>query len=275
MTSTRRPGRAWYGAKWAAGAGRPCGVAAEVHGWSAARARPHHVRQVLVDRGPADAELPGDAGNGALLGEQQVPYLTELPGGERGRPPEALALGARGGKPVAGPGGDRRAPGVGQAGEYPEDRVPARRGGIEVLAQRSQAGPAPPHLRDDGDHLALRPAELAKVRHHQDVIGAERREALAQPRQAAVAARPVVGEDRRAPDALEYPAMLPGRRRVVTGGSRVPDEPAAVGPFSAQGAGPRLRIRAAHAPSVQERERPLFTDMPFYYHDPFSDTRLR
>jgi hypothetical protein len=116
-----------------------------------------------------------------------------------------------------------------------------------------------PHLRDDGDHLALRPAELAKVRHHQDVIGAERREALAPSRQAAVAARPVVGEDRRAPDALEYPAMLPGRRRVVTGGSRVPDEPAAVGPFSAQGAGPRLRIRAAHAPSVQERERPFFT----------------
>ena len=84
----------------------------------------------------------------------------ELPGGERGRPPEALALGARGGEPVAGPRGDRRAPGVGQAGEYPEYRVTARRAGIEVLAQRPQPGTARPQLRHGGDHVPLGPPEL-------------------------------------------------------------------------------------------------------------------
>ena len=238
------PGRA-RGARWRPGrAAHP--DRRQVRWPAARRTRVDDARQVLVDGGPADAQLPGDARDGVLRPEQQLPYLAELLLGERGRPPEPLTAGAGGGKAVACPRRDGGPAEFGEPVEHPEDRVAAGTGGVKFLAQRPQPGAPPPDLRDGGDQFALRPPELVKARHHERVTGPEGLQAVAQPRPPGVPARRLVGVDPRAPGVQGQSKTALRRLRVVARYARVPDQPPASWFGFLSRAGPCVPVLAAH-----------------------------
>src|SRR6185437_3012539 len=112
---------------------------------------------VLVDGGPADAEQPGDGGDGVVRPGQQVAGVADLLGGQGRRPPQARAAGAGGVQALAGALDDQLADELGQGGEDVEDQPAAGGGGVQGLVQALEADTAPAQRADDGDQVGQGP----------------------------------------------------------------------------------------------------------------------
>jgi hypothetical protein len=80
---------------------------------------------VLVDGGAADAEKPGDGGDGVARAGQQVAGVADLLGGHGRGPAETRAAGAGGVQALAGAFDDQLADELGQRGEDVENQSAA------------------------------------------------------------------------------------------------------------------------------------------------------
>jgi len=111
---------------------------------------------VLVDGGAADAEQPGDGGDGVVRAGQQVAGVADLLGGHGRRPAEPGAATAGGIQSLAGTLDDQLADELGQRGEDVEDQPPAGGGGVQGLVQALEPNPAPAQRGDDFDQVGQR-----------------------------------------------------------------------------------------------------------------------
>ena len=150
---------------------------------------------VLVDGGAADAEQPGDGGDGVVRPGQQVAGVADLLGGHGRRPPEARAAAAGGVQALAGALDDQLADELGQRGEDVEDQPAAGGGGVQGLVQALEPDPAPAQRGDDRDQVGQRPGQPVQARHDQGVAGPQVVQAGGQLGPVSIFAGQLVGED--------------------------------------------------------------------------------